>query len=41
MSMLMVRWNAKEQKMYMTGAGHEYLMIYKHKEQRCFKIQSG
>jgi len=40
MSMLMVRWNDKTKKMYMTGAGHEYLIIYKHKEQKCFKIKS-
>jgi len=41
MSMLMIRWNDKTQKMYMTGAGHEYLMIYKHREQKCHKIKSG
>jgi len=41
MSMLMIRWNDKTQKMYMTWAGHEYLMIYKHKEQKCHKIKSG
>lgn len=41
MSVLMVRWNEKEQKMYMTWAGHEYLMIYKHKEQKCHRIKSG
>lgn len=41
MSMLMIRWNDKTQKMYMTGAGHEYLMIYKHNEQKCHKIKSG
>lgn len=41
MSMLLVRWNEKEKKIYMTGAGHEYLMIYKQKEGKCFKIKSG
>jgi sigma-B regulation protein RsbU (phosphoserine phosphatase) len=41
MSMLMVRWDEKQQKMYMTWAGHEYLMIYKHLEQKCYKIKSG
>ena len=41
MSILLVRWNAKTQKMYMTWAGHEYLMIYKHKQQKCFSIKSG
>ncbi len=41
MSMLMIRWNPKEKRMYMTGAGHEYLMIYKHAKNKCFKIKSG
>lgn len=41
MSMLLIRWNEVEKKMYMTGAGHEYLMIYKYKEQKCHKIKSG
>jgi len=40
MSMLMIRWNDKTKKMYMTWAGHEYLMIYKHKKQKCFRIKS-
>ncbi len=40
MSMLLVRWDSKENRMYMTGAGHEYLMIYKYKEKKCFKIKS-
>ncbi len=41
MSLLLVRWNEKDKKMYMTWAGHEYLMIYKHKSQKCFRIKSG
>ncbi len=41
MSLLMVRWNEKDKKMYMTWAGHEYLMIFKHKSQKCFRIKSG
>jgi phosphoserine phosphatase RsbU/P len=41
MSMLLLRWNAPEQRMYMTGAGHEYLMIYKHAQKKCFQIKSG
>ncbi len=41
MSILMIRWNEKEKKMYMTGAWHEYLMIYKHKQQKCLSIKSG
>ncbi len=41
MSMLMLRWNSEEKRIYMTGAGHEYLMIYKHSQKKCFKIKSG
>lgn len=41
MSMLMIRWNEKEKKCYMTWAGHEYLMIYKQKSKKCHRIKSG
>lgn len=41
MSVLLLRWNAEEQRIYMTWAGHEYLMIYKHAQKKCFKIKSG
>ncbi len=41
MSLLLVRWNEKDKKMYMTWAGHEYLMIFKHKSQKCFRVKSG
>ena len=41
MSLLLVRWNEKDKKLYMTWAGHEYLMIFKHKSQKCFRIKSG
>lgn len=40
MSLLMIRWDSKEKKMYMTGAWHEYLMIYKHKKNKTFRIKS-
>jgi len=40
MSMLMIRWNQQEKRMYMTWAWHEYLIIYKHEEKKCFKIKS-
>jgi serine phosphatase RsbU (regulator of sigma subunit) len=40
MSLLLVRWNEKEKRLFMTWAGHEYLIIYKHKLQQCFKIKS-
>lgn len=41
MSMLLLRWNEEEKKLFMTGAGHEYLMIYKNQQRKCFKIKSG
>lgn len=41
MSMLLVRWDAENKKLFMTGAGHEYLMVYKHHMQKCFRIKSG
>lgn len=41
MSMLLVRWNEKEKRVFMTGAWHEYLIIYKNKTQRCHMIKSG
>lgn len=40
MSLLLIRWDSKEKKMYMTGAGHEYLIIYKHNQWKTFKIKS-
>ncbi len=40
MTVLLLRWNEKTKKMYFTWAGHEYLMIYKHKLWKCFKIKS-
>lgn len=40
MTLLMVRWNETEKKMYMTGAGHEYLIIYKKEEWKAYKIKS-
>lgn len=41
MSLLMVRWNEQEKRLFMTGAWHEYLMIYKHKQNKCYRIKSG
>lgn len=40
MTLLMIRWNEEEKKMYMTGAGHEYLIVYKTSQHRAFKIKS-
>lgn len=39
-TLLLVRWNEKEQKLYLTWAWHEYLMIYKNSEKKCYKIKS-
>ncbi|RKW24683.1 serine/threonine-protein phosphatase [Candidatus Gracilibacteria bacterium] len=41
MSLLLVRWDEEEKRVFMTGAGHEYLMIYKQKLKKTFKIKSG
>lgn len=41
MTLLMIRWNEREKKMYMTGAGHEYLIVYKASQNKAFKIKSG
>jgi len=41
MSLLMLRWDEKNKKIFMTGAWHEYLMIYKQKQKKCFRIKSG
>lgn len=38
MSLLMIRWNERERKLYMTGAGHEYLIIYKKEQNEVYKI---
>ncbi len=41
MTMLMLRWNEANGRLFMTWAGHEYLIIYKHKQNKCFQIKSG
>jgi len=40
MSLLLIRWNEKEKRLFMTWAWHEYLFIYKHKEKKCYRIKS-
>ena len=40
MSLLLVRWDSKEKRLFMTWAGHEYLMIYKHKQNKTYRIKS-
>jgi len=41
MSLLLVRWNELEKRLFMTGAWHEYLVIYKHSQNKCFLVKSG
>jgi serine phosphatase RsbU (regulator of sigma subunit) len=41
MSMLLLRWNEKEKRLFMTWAGHEYLMIYKNSTWKVYRIKSG
>ncbi|MDD2515750.1 MAG: PP2C family protein-serine/threonine phosphatase [Candidatus Gracilibacteria bacterium] len=41
MTLLMLRWNEQDRKMYMAGAGHENLIVYKASSQKAFKVQSG
>jgi len=41
MSLLLVRWDEKEKRLFMTWAWHEYLMIYKSQENKTYKIKSG
>lgn len=40
MTLLMVRWNERDKKLYMTGSGHEYLLIYKKAQNRVFTVKS-
>ncbi|HRI36360.1 MAG TPA: PP2C family protein-serine/threonine phosphatase [bacterium] len=41
MSLLMIRWNDLTHRLAMTGAGHEYLLIYRAETGKVSKIQSG
>ncbi|MDQ1343485.1 MAG: phosphoserine phosphatase RsbU/P, partial [Patescibacteria group bacterium] len=41
MTCLMIRWNEEEKKLYMSGAGHEYLIIYKKSRNAVFKLKTG
>ena len=41
MTLVMLRWDEKEQKMYYTGAGHEHVLIYRAKEKNVKAIRSG
>ncbi len=40
MTVLLIRWNEKQKKLFFTWAWHEYLMIYKQKTNKTHKIKS-
>ncbi len=41
MTLLMIRWNERDKKLYMVGAGHEYLLLYKKWTNKVHAIKSG
>ena len=41
MTLLMIRWNEQDKKLYMTWAWHEYLLVYKKKDNKTYKLKSG
>lgn len=41
MSSVMLRWNDRDKALYYTGAGHEFILVYSHRENKVFKIKSG
>ena len=41
MTCVMLRWNEVTKTLFYTGAGHEYLLVYKAKENKVFKVKSG
>jgi len=41
MTCVMLRWNEQDKTLFYTGAGHEYLLVYKAAEQKVYKIKSG
>jgi hypothetical protein len=41
MSCVMLRWDATNKAMYYTGAGHEFILVYKSKEQKVYKVKTG
>ncbi len=41
MTMVMLRWNAKEQKIYVTGAGHEHVLVFHRDKKECEIKQTG
>lgn len=41
MTTVMLRWDSVNQKMYYTGAGHEFIIIYKAKDKKIYKVKTG
>lgn len=41
MTAVMLRWDSVNGKMYYSGAGHEFLLVYKAKEKQVYKVKSG
>jgi len=41
MTLVMLRWDAAQQKMFYTGGGHEHVLVYKAKEEKVEAIRSG
>jgi len=40
MTVLLLRWNEEQKRLFMTWAWHEYLMVYKQDKKKCYKIKS-
>lgn len=41
MTLVMLRWDAAQQKLFYTGAGHEHVLVYKAKTEKVEAIRSG
>lgn len=41
MTCVLLRWNAQEQKLYYTGAGHEHILIFRKNQNACEVRQTG
>lgn len=41
MTTVMLRWDSLQKKMYYTGAGHEFILVYKSQEQQVYKVKTG
>lgn len=41
MTILLLRWNEQQKRLFMTWAWHEYLMVYKQETKKCYKVKSG